>query len=289
MTDAMTIRAPHPHAPRTRTYTDVVWAAPMRILTAALCIAAPYAGMSAEYEVTDAWPSGQGEGFVRMDPANGPLCIAVSRATVSHAAIQSPVSCQNPIFYQSSALRRPAWSPVDDTKVLGLAKTLERLFEDSLHWTSYPSNKPEFLEGMAQRWRAHTLTVATTTVTPAGHNEYVTLKGPGDQSSQFLRYERWSCSESPKIAGPRVLFFIVEGKDIASMKLLDGGGDSPDDLFLFDGQAYFSSLSERVVDSRWKNLQQPQPELHVHNLYNESRFVQICNLLYWDRESQINR
>jgi hypothetical protein len=285
----MTFRALYPHAQNTRTCAGKVTGVPTGILAAVLCIAAPYAGMSAEYKVTDAWPSGQGERFVRMEPADAPLCIAVSKATISHAAIQSPVSCQNPIFYQSSALRRPAWSPVDDTKVLGLAKTLERLFEDSLHWTSYPSNKPGFLEGMAQRWRAHTLTVATTTVTPAGHNEYASLKGPGDQSSQFLRYERWSCSESPKIAGPRVLFFIVEGKDIASMKLLDGGGDSPDDLFLFDGQAYFSSLSERVVDSRWKNLKQPQPELHVHNLYNESRFVQICNLLYWDRESQINQ
>ena len=33
---------------------------------------------------------------------------------------------------------------------MSLAKTLERLFADSLHWTNYPSEKPEFLEGMAQ-------------------------------------------------------------------------------------------------------------------------------------------
>jgi hypothetical protein len=80
------------------------------------------------------------------------------------------------------------------------------------------------------------------------------------------------------------LFFVVKGEDFASLKLINGGGDSPDDLFLFGGQGYFSSISERTVDSHWKELKQPQPEVHVHTLYNESTFVQICNLLYWDAQ-----
>jgi hypothetical protein len=256
----------------------------MRVVIAIIFIATPYAGLAGEYRVTDAWPSGWHESFARMQPNNKSICIAVKKATEADGLPRSPVSCQNPAFYRSSALKRPDWSPVDGTRVLSLAKTLERLFADSLHWTTYPSEKPEFLEGMAQRLRAHALTLSTTQVTLAGHNEYATLTAPGDKSSRILRYERWGCSESPKISGPRVLFFIVEGQDFASLKLLDGGGDSPDDLFLFDGRAYFSSLSERTVDSHWRNLQQPQPELHVLAPYNENNFVQICNLLYWDRQ-----
>ena len=256
----------------------------MRVFIAIICMAVPYAAPAGEYKVTSAWPSGWHESFTKMQPNDRPICIAVQKATESDGLPQSPVNCQNPAFYRSSALKRPDWSPVDSTRVLSLAKALERLFADSLHWTSYPSEKPEFLQGMAQRLRAHALTISTTTVTLAGHNEYATLRAPGDDSSQVLRYERWGCSESPKIAGPRVLFFIVEGQNFASLKLLDGGGDPPDDLFLFDGRAYFSSLSERTFDSHWRELQQPQPELHVHTLYNENNFVQICNLLYWDKE-----
>jgi len=237
-----------------------------------------------EYKVADAWPSGQGERFAKMLPDDKPICIAVRKATEADGPLQSPVSCQNTAFYHSSALKRPDWSSVDGTRILSLAKTLERLFADSLHWTNYPSEKPEFLEGMAQRLRTHTLTAATTTVLLSGHNENATLRTAGDESSLILRYERWGCSESPNIVGPRVLFFIVAGPDFASLRLLDSGGESPDDLFIVNGQAYFSSLSERYVDSHWKDLKQPQPELHVLDLYNEKYFVQMCDLLYWDRK-----
>jgi hypothetical protein len=261
---------------------------PMRVLIAVICLAAPCAGIGGEYKVTDAWPSGLGEHFSSMQPGDRPICFAVKNATQAIGARRTPITCGVPEFYNSSTLVRPEWLPVDGTRTLDLAKTLERLFEDSLHWSTSLWDKPEFQAGMAARLRAHTLTTSTARVVLAGHNEFSNLTGPGDKNALILRYERWGCSESPNIAGPRVLFFLAEGEGFASLKLLHGLGD-PDDLFLFDRQAYFTSRSERTVDSHWKPLKQPQPILFVHNVSNEEYFNQICNLIYWDREPSKTR
>ncbi len=217
-----------------------------------------------------------------MSPGDRPICMTVKTALAS----MGPLSCGD-AFYQSSVLARPKWSYLDPSELLSIARRLEVLMEPPAQRESPWPNSAQFTEQATARIQARTLTVALTTVTLAGFNKDNMRRTADGENTTILRYQRWGCSELQGTTAPRVVYFLIKKPDLSDLAMLNGLG-TPDDLFMIDGLAYFDSRSEREVDSHWKPLAHPQPELDVHEMVGENTFVQICRLVYWDTDRKKN-
>lgn len=259
---------------------DVGQASTRVLLLLLFLIVIPVRPAFAQYSALSAWPSGLGESFTRMSPSDRPVCETVAKALVT-VRESGPLSCRSP-FYRASALERPRWSYIDKSRLLPLAKRLERLMDPPWQ-TQHRSETEEFTRDAESRIAAGTLTIALATVTLSGWYSSGLPRNSGSPRTTILRYERWGCADTPITARLRVAYFVVEKPDLSQLKFLGGvfgGLNPPDDLFISSGLAYFDGRAERSVDARWRRLLHPQPELVVEDVTGEDYYVGICRLLY---------
>lgn len=212
-----------------------------------------------------------------MRSSDAPVCQEFERSVASLGPSNGPMSCDSP-FYSSAAASRPEWTNIERKTLLALTRRLEKLFEESLGHDGAWVESDEFAQLATSRIESGALTISTVHVLLATGDEYLR-----PSPAIVIRYQRYGCGVTfPGLGyvwgnhgvGSEVIFFRAAQDDLKQLQVLQGT-DTPKDIFLFNGQAYFDGEPTRG--------KKDPPQLAVDEIANDIYLIRACRLIYWDK------
>jgi hypothetical protein len=247
----------------------------MRVVTFVVVTAAVMSSpaVAGEYRVSNQWPTGIHDNTTQMRREDEPLCSAVANAIGTLGDLREPIACRQSIP-SAEGIAEVKWEAIEVADPLSLVKNMYRLimgeYRRDVDWLDDAKWETDARQRLANGKLKTEVAVVNGLL----------LSG----AARLVRFTHLRCDPKDPIfpLDHGSDLFVAEGESFEHLRHLRGLGHI-ESGFSFHGRTFLYGHSKRDFDDTFQNkLPQSQPELFVYKMYDDTHWIPVCRLLFWN-------